>query len=119
HHRPRPTTTPRTVPPGHTSNHRSTQDGRPRLPTRHRHPHTNNRPRGLTTEVDSNTFDSKLTASPLEPSSSMRGYTGRHIASWTCWIVSYNSVCARPSSAAALATAMATVAEIARRSVIG
>ena len=35
---------------------RTTQDRRPCLPMRHRHPHPNNRSRGLTTELDPTTF---------------------------------------------------------------
>ena len=41
------------------------------------------------------------------------------MASCTCWIGSCRSTWARPSSAAVVATAMATAAETERRSVIG
>ena len=49
----------------------------------------------------------------------MRGYSGRHMAWCTCWIGSSTGTWARPSSAAATATATPTAAETGRRSFTG
>lgn len=49
----------------------------------------------------------------------MSGYSGRHIASCTCWMGSSSSVWARPSAEAAVATAIATAADTARSWLIG
>jgi hypothetical protein len=45
----------------------------------------------------------------------MVGYSGSHMASWICWIGLGRSVWARPSSAAAVATAAPTAADTVRK----